>query len=373
MVTSGPMRILIAGLVLIALGIGLSEYQRRHEEAPAPGAAKKKKNPPVANTPPSTKALIETAAPAADEPGDTAALTAALASLQSDAKVDGLTTVLSGAFTARDVVTGSTFAVAVVGVGGQSGLVRIAAGEPVKALVARKNAITALAVDGATVWWAEGQRVFSVDAEGKVAVKTQFATASVLGLAAKNGTVVAALVPKDGDPFSTDPTGALVKLNPDGTAALVVGEQVRPHDVLIEGSDAFFVAGYPSALVRASLDGSFSAQIAERADGPLAFDGEGLVHRFPQTGAPEVRRVARAGGSQVTLARGDVDWLTAAGGVTRYTTVGIGARVYEVKPDEAAKEVVAFKGVAKGLALAGPDHLVLVATTDDGTTSIRVK
>ena len=364
------MRFLVAGLVLIALGIGLTEYSRRTADAPLAGTAKKKKPPAV--TPPSTKALIETAAAEPDAPADSAAFAKAISALASDAKADGFTTVISGAFTVRELTGGERFAVAVVGAGGSTGLVRVAADAPVAPLVARSASITAVAIDGETVWWAEGNRVFSVGANGAVQVKTQFATAQVSGLAAHDGLVIATMVPKDGDPFSTDATGAVVKLEPGGTASLVASEQVRPHDVLIHGSDVFFIAGYPSALVRAALDGSFSAQISERADGPLSYDGEGLVHRVPQTASPELRRVAPAGGGQVTLARGDIDWLAAANGLTRYTTVGIGARLYEVSAGQDPKEVVALKGVAKGVALVG-EHVVFAATGDDGTSVIRVK
>lgn len=369
-VTPAAMRFLVAGLVLIALGIGLTEYSRRTADAPLPGNVKKKR--PAAVTPPSTKALIETVAAQPDAPADSAAFAKAISSVASDAKADGFTTVMSGAFTVRDLTSGARFAVAVVTAGGATGLVRLGGDAPAAPLVARTGAMTAVAIDGETVWWAEGNRVFSVGADGAVQVKTQFATAQVSGLAAHDGLVIATLVPKDGDPFSTDATGAVVKLEPGGTASLVASEQVRPHDVLIHGSDVFFIAGYPSALVRAALDGSFSAQISERADGPLSYDGEGLVHRVPQSGSPELRRVAPAGGGQVTLARGDVDWLAAANGVTRYTTVGIGARLYEVSAGQDPKEVVALKGVGRGVAMAG-EHVVFAATGDDGASVVRVK
>lgn len=368
-VTHAVMRFLVAGLVLIAIGIGLTEYSRRHEDPPASASATAKKTKKKSEPPPTTKALIETSTPDDDQPAPLEAFAKAVTALQAETKADGFTTVLSGTFTARELKGSELYAVAVVGVGETTGLVGIAPTGTVTPLVARKNAITAVAVDGTTVVWAEGGRVFSMAGDHVVKVRAQFASASVAGLAAKQGVIAVALVPKDGDPFSTEATGAVVKLEAAGTATLVAAEQVRPHDLLLEGTDVFFVAGYPSSLTRATLDGSFSAQVADRADGPLAFDGEGIVHRYPQT---EVRRVARAGGSQVTLAHGDIDWLGAAGGVTHYTTVGIGARLYEVKAGEEPKEVLAVKGTAKGLVVIG-EHVVLTATTDEGPSVIRVK
>jgi hypothetical protein len=364
------MRFLVAGLVLIAVGIGLTEYSRRHAEAPTPSSVKKKK--PAAITPASTKALIETVTAQADVPGDANAFAKALSGFASDLKADGFATVLSGSFAVRDLKGSGQYAAAIITAGELGGLVRITPGGSVTPAVARKSPITALAIDGSNLWWAEGNRVFSVGTDGVVQVRTQFAIAQVTSLAALEGTVIVTLVPTDADPFSTEASGAVVKLEAGGTATLVASEQVRPHDVLLHGSDVFFIAGYPSALVRAALDGSFSAQIADRADGPLAFDGEGLVHRVPKAGAPEVRRVAPAGGAQVILAHGDIDWLAASNGVTRYTTVGIGARLYEVVSGQDPKEIVAFKGVARGLALVG-EQVVLSATGDDGTTVLRVK
>lgn len=366
------MRLLIAGLVLIALGIGLTEYARRAEPAVAGATKKKKQGQPQAVTAPTTKALIETVAPEAVAPLELDGFSKAVVSLSSDTSADGLMTVLSGRFAVRALTSAETFAVAVIAVGEVTGLVRITPGAPVAALVARKNPITAVAVDGETVWWAEGSRVFALGPQGAMKPVTQFAAASVVALAARGGTLVAALVPKEGDPFSTDASGAVVKLESTGTATLIGGELVRPHDVLLAGDDVFFVAGYPSALVRASLDGTFSAQIAERADGPLAFDGEGLVHRLPQAGAPELRRVARAGGQAVTLARGEIDWVAAFAGQTWYTSVGIGARLYQVAPGQEPHELLAFKGVATGLAVVGA-RVVLSTANDDGTAFIRVR
>ncbi len=373
MVTHAVMRILVAGLVLIAIGIGLTEYDRRHAQAPLPEAAKsrKKKTPAAAAPAPGMAAMLKTVPPEPDAPGDLAAFSRALGALAADAKADGFTTVLSGAYTVRELKGSSGFAVAVVGAGATSGLVKVTPGAGVAAIAARSSTVTALAIDGQTVWWAEGQRVFSAGADGVVKAASQFVNASVAGLAAHEGVVIAALVPKDGDPFATDPSGALVKLESNGSATMVAPEQVRPHDLLLHKSDVFFVAGYPSALVRAALDGSFSAQIAERADGPLAFDGEGIVYRIPQ-GSPELKRVAPAGGGEVSLAQGDVDWLAASGGVARYTTVGIGSRLYEVSAGQEPKEALALKGIARGLAVVG-EHVVLAATTDEGATVIRVK
>lgn len=365
------MRFLVVGLVLIGAGIGVTEYGRRHPgsssaAASVPGAKKKVQ---AQATPPTMKALMETVPAEPDAPGGREAFAAAVQKLTSAEKSGGFSTLLAGNFTVRELVSGEAFGVAVVGVGAQSGLVRFSAGAQVTVVAARAAAVTAAAINGSTVIWAEGARVYSAGESGEVKVLVQWANASVASLAASGGSVYAALVPKDGDPFSTDPTGAVVKIGADGQVSPVVTEQVRPHSLVVHGSDVFFVAGYPSALTRAALDGSFSAQIADRADGPIAYDGEGVVYRFPQT---EVRRVAPAGGGQVTLAHGDIDWLSSAAGVTYFTSVGIGARLYQVTGTAEPVELVALNGVAKGVAMAGQDVAVAVLL-DDGNSAIRLR
>ena len=122
-VTHAVMRILVAGLVLIAIGIGLTEYDRRHAQAPLPEAAKsrKKKTPAAAAPAPGMAAMLKTVPPEPDAPGDLAAFSRALGALAADAKADGFTTVLSGAYTVRELKGSSGFAVAGCGMRARPG------------------------------------------------------------------------------------------------------------------------------------------------------------------------------------------------------------------------------------------------------------
>ena len=198
------MRFLVVGLVLIGIGIGLTEYARRHPgpsatAATAPGA--KKKGQTAAATAPTMKALMETVKAEADAPGDRAAFEAALQKLASAEKSNAFSTLLAGQFTVRELVSGEAFAVAVAGAGTHLGLIRFSAREPVTVVAARTAPVTAVAIDGSTVVWAEGSRVYSAAQGREVAVLVQLANASVASLAASDGAIYAALVPKEGDPF----------------------------------------------------------------------------------------------------------------------------------------------------------------------------
>lgn len=367
------MRTLIAGLLLVLLGIAGAEYLRRHPET----AEAKKAEPDSPGQAAALKAAptvtqLTTSDETAGAPNvDSKPIDDLLASTAVLKAADGSTSVLSGHFKMRELHTGPDFGVVVLEKDKSFALVRVSKAAPAKVLATRSEPIAAVAVDGDSVVWGEAGFVLSTPANGG-AIKTlaHFSAGTVLGVAAFKGTVLVALNPRDADPFSTDAVGAIVRVGA-GAPVVVAKEQVRPHDLLVDGSEGFWVAGYPAWLNRGSLDGSFSAKIAERADGPLAFDGDLLVHRYPQSTGPEVRRMARAGGSVQTLARADVDWLTAGGGSVAYTTSGLGPRLYEVKAGGEPVERVAFKGVAKGLAK-NADGLWLMVTDDEGVTTISV-
>ena len=128
------MRFLVAGLVLIALGVVVTEYGRRHQDAPLASSVKKKKAAPV--TPPTTKALIETVSAEADVPGDSAAFASAVTGLTSTAQSEGFSTLMTGVFTIRALTSGEHLAAAVVSTGAHTGLVGFSSGAPPVALAA---------------------------------------------------------------------------------------------------------------------------------------------------------------------------------------------------------------------------------------------
>ena len=200
-----------------------------------------------------------------------------------------------------------------------------------------------------------------------------FVRALVTSVAAHGSKVVVSLVPKDGDPFSADPNGAVAVVE-DGEVKLIALEQIRPREVMFDGrDDAFFVAGYPSGLTRAALDGSFTARIAERADGPITLEPDGITWRSPQASSPELKRGARSGGAVKTVARVDVEWLAVQNGVARYTSAGIAPRLYEARAgDENTVELAPIKGLAKGLAWVGEKTWLLTAD-EEGVSTLQVK
>jgi hypothetical protein len=277
---------------------------------------------------------------------------------------------------ARELHGTTDGAVMVLEKGGSTALVRIPAAGAPTVLTVRTTAISTVSFDPKDnrLVWGEGGTVKSIAAAGgEVKTHIAFTRALVTSVASHGSKVVAALVPRDGDPFAADPNGAVVSIE-DGEAKLIATEQIRPREVLYDGKDeAFFVAGYPSGLTRVALDGSFTARIAERADGPVALEPGAITYRFPQASSPELKRGGRSGGALKTIARVDVEWLAVQNGVVRYTTTGIAPRLFESKPDdEAGVELAAIKGVVKGLAWSGEKTWLLTAD-DDGVVTLQVK
>jgi hypothetical protein len=360
------MRLLIAGLVLFAVGVGFKEYSRRHPDSVVADvkAADQPKAPEAAAGP---EALLET-----KEAGDLDTQPLATVDTATAAKgAGGFDTLLSGTFGCGNLRHGDTFAILVVRRDNQASLVRVEPGQPAKVLATRKERIDAVAVDGNDVLWAEGGRIFSMAADGSsnMVVRVSFAHAHVTSLAAKGGTIVAALVPPDADPLSDAPEGAIARINSSGKVSLVAGLQVRAHDVATDGKEAVWVAGYPSGLSRAALDGSSSGRIAERADGPVVVQEDGVIHRYPQTGSPEVRKVARTGGSMQTLVVGDTDWLDADATHLWYTTAGFGARLYRVTGTGEPEDLGELGGASAGVAALSKAVVVLVQS--DATCTVR--
>jgi hypothetical protein len=369
--TSWGARFLLAGLVVLLLGTALTEQQRR-----SPPEAPKHADPATAAsaTPPgvpSTKALLETADRGADDGLDPATLS--LQPLLSKQQAEGFTFVLDGKFGGSALVAGGEGAVFVMEKDAHFALVKAAVGAAPVVLALRQSAINSVSVDGETVYFAEGPRVLSVPlAGGPVTVRARFARGVVNSLAAKHDVVVATLLPKDVDPFSTDPSGAVVKVEADGTVAVVAGEQVRPRDLTTDGVSAWWLAGYPAGLSRGTLDGQAQAQLAPRADGPLVLDGDDVVFRFPERSSPELRRVKRTGGGLATIVHGDFDQVAVEGGLARVTSVGIGARLSQVPTAGGElKDVLPFKGTARGLAVSG-GHTWFLVSDDAGRTTLEV-
>lgn len=370
------MRFLAIGAALVVLAIALTEYTRRHprsEEDKAQGtSAADTKGPKKPALPAKVKALLETIEPGADTPGSPEAFTGLFAT--PDLKpINGFAPITGGAFASRELRGGFGWAVFVVDHDRRSAIVRAAPGEPVKVLAARTARVASLWVDGSSVFFAEGGGVFSLSARGDepVRVRARFANAVITSLAAVGDSVLVTLMPKDADPLETDAVGAVAKVDSDGSVTLIASEQTRPRDVTTDGKEAFWVSGYPSGLWRAALDGSFASRIAERADGPIAIDGDALVFRNPQSPSPEIRRMGRAGGNATTLASTDAEWLVVSTGLVRYTTPGVGQRLYEVTAGAQPTELLALPGGAKGLALGGTTLFVLIS--GDGSTTLLAK
>ncbi len=371
------MRILLAGLACLVVGIGLTEYMRRHPAKTEGSSTLEPETLPNGKKKPSypraVAALLETDAAGTDAPSTSPEL-AALLSTPEAAPVAGFSSIAGGTFAARELRGGFGAALFIIDASGKSGLVRASQGEPPKLLFARNAPIGALAVDGSTVFFSEGGMVGSTHARGgeAVAVRARFKNATVTSLASSGDMVVVTLMPNGVDPLSTDPVGAVAAISSEGEVTLIAQEQIRPRAALTDGKDAFWVGGFPSGLWRGALDGAFSSQLSDKAEEPIALDGDGVFFRSPQGTGAELRRVGRAGGNMQTLAAADVGFLVASSGLVRFATVGAGPKLMEVTSGAAATEVMKVSGSPRGLALGGTT-LFLLTTGDDGKSLLLAK
>ncbi len=344
------MRFLLVGLVMLGLSVGLSEYDRRHPPATPVTTTESAKKPEL---PSGVKALLATTSPSADDPAPAGSAQAVQALLKgSDAKVGGFSTVAEGAFQARELRGGFGAVLFVVDTQSGSAIVRAVAGEGAKVVAVRSQRITAMQVDGSTVFFAEGGRVLSMSARGDEGpvVRVSFTSARVTSLAPVGDTVYVTLLPT-----GPEPEGVVAKVESNGTVSLIASEQLKPHDVVADGKDVFWLAGGTSSLFRAPADGSFTSRVLEGADAPVALDGDALVARVGET----LSRVSRAGGTPMVLARVKADAIAVSSGLTRYSSNGA---VYEVTAGAEPTELLKASGTPVGVALGGLSLYVLVST-----------
>ncbi len=335
------MRFLVVGVILLALGIGASEYLRRNPSPDNDTSTASKTEATAAGN------LLETAAvdQGPGRAGDAALFGQGLVSSSGSGQ-----TVFASGVSVRAVAQHRAGPLLLLERNRQFALATIDDSAAVQVLSVRKESVGALAADNDTVYWAEGGVVLTIrlgSNEAKPLVR--FSKATVSAISAQAGTLVVALRPTNADPFATEANGALVSIDASLKVKLVAGEQSRAHDVVIDQGEVFWVAGYPAALNRSPLDGSFTARIAERADSPIAVSGDTVIFRYPEGSVPELRRVAKAGGNAETLDAVDVEAVSVHAAKTAYASAGSNARVSVLEGSAAPKSVAAVDGAVKGL------------------------
>lgn len=373
------MRFLIAGLVCLAIGLSFTEYTRRHPpkkdgEASTTTEPTTDDGPKKPKWPPAVATLLELDEKGTDAPVASPEL-AALLTVPADAANAGFAPVVGGAFNAHHLAGGFGASLFVIDAQGKSGVVRAAPGEPAKLLFSRDTPITALDVDGSTLFFASNGLVGETLARGgePVTVRARFKNATVTSIAAAGDTLVLTLMPKSADPMSTDAVGAVVALSSGGDLSLVASEVLRPRAAQTDGKDAWWVAGYdPGGLWRGALDGAFSSQLVDKADEPVVLDGDSLYFRAPLGSGVELKRIGRAGGNLQSLITADVGHLTATSGLVRLTTTGAGAGLLELTSGAEATKLLAIPGASRGVAVGGTT-LFLLTQGDDGRTVLWAK
>jgi hypothetical protein len=356
--------LLVTGLVCIVLGVAGSEWSRRH-----PG----EKPVPVVVPPPAALTADELAVtePLPDVPADAEALrisNAELTGFARDAKlpedftVADAKAVLGGSLFARNATPhgNAVFFISEEGKqGAKQTLLRITADELPKALAVHRPAVGAIAVDGARLYWSEGGSIYSTDSTqgGDAKGVTRFPKARVTSLSVSGNVLVAALVPKELDLFSSDPAGAIVSVSlSDGRVKVLAGQQVRPSEVHVNEHSAVWIAGYPADLWKLDFKGGEAKVVSTRADGPVLFSEGFILFRHPLVGSPELVKLADVGEPRV-MARGEIDRVTQLGGDVWFS---VGAQVSRVDRFGANEKVVATL----------PRPVLELAATDDALYAV---
>ncbi|MBL8917097.1 MAG: hypothetical protein JNM17_40705 [Archangium sp.] len=371
------MRLLIAGLVCLAIGLTFTEYTRRHP----PGKPETTDTPEPSNDgpkkpkwPEAVAPLLEVEANGTDSPTASPEL-AALLTVPTDAVNAGFAPVVGGAFVAHHLSGGFGASLFVMEAQGKSGIVRAESGSPAKLLFSRDTPITALDVDGSTLFFASNGLVGETLARGgePITVRARFKNANVTSIAAAGDALVLTLMPKSADPMSTDAVGAVIALSSGGDISLIASEVIRPRAAQTDGKDAWWIAGFdPGGLWRGALDGAFSSQLVDKADEPVVLDGDALYFRAPMGTGAELKRIGRAGGNLQSLITAEVGFVTATSGLVRFTTTGAGAGLLELTSGTEATKLLALPGTGRGVTVGGTT-LFLLTQGDDGRTVLWAK
>ncbi len=350
--------LLVAGLVCIALGVTGSEWSRRHP---------REKAAPVVVPPAPALSAEELSAhePQPDAPADDEGLRTSnteLAALGKDAQlpaglgVVGAQAVLTGQLFGRSALAhGNAFFLVVEE--GKKGttqtLLRVTATEPPRALAVHRPNVGTLAAGGSRLYWSEGGAIFSTDATSGGAAKglIHFPNARLTSLGVSGDVLVASLVPKALDPFSSDAVGAVVSVALTGGKVKVLARGLaRPVDARTDGTRAVWISGYPADLWGMDLTGSEPQLLSTRADGPVLLSEGSVTFRHPVVGSPELARIPVGGGQSVPLAKGEIDRVTQQGSDVWYSVGPVVSRV-----DGANQTVVARL----------PDQVLELGATDD--------
>jgi hypothetical protein len=373
------MRFLIAGLVCLAIGLSITEYTRRNPpgkegEASQTTPDAKDDGPKKPKWPAPVASLLELDAPGTDTSGPSADF-ATLLTVPTDAAISGFSPVVGGTYSAHHLAGAFGASVFAIDAAGKSGIVRAEQGSPAKLLFVKDTPITALDVDGSTLFFASNGVVGETLARGgePITVRARFKNATVTSIAASGDVLVLTVMPKSADPLSTDAVGAVVALSNTGELSLIASEVIRPRAAQTDGKDAWWIAGYdPGALWRGALDGAFTSQLVDKADEPLLLDGDVLYFKAPLGTGTELKRVGRAGGNLASLITAEVGFVTATSGLIRFTTTGAGAGLLEMTSGAEATKLLALPAAGRGLAVGGTT-LFFLTQGDDGRSILWAK
>jgi len=320
--------LLAVGFALVAGGAALSEYARRHPSADSKKKKDDKKDDAKKKNEPAPLPTLEELtshhnyvpeAPSSDDFTTAGKKVEELAAAAKPLPNIAAAAALGGTLNAKGLVrAGDGIALWVEESAPTKDKSRMFAltwlGATSKVLAPQRSNVGPIASDGRRIVWAEEGRILSVGLDApSVKGVVEFGKARVVALAVEGDDVVAMLSPSELDPFSTDPASALVRFGADRNLKVLAKDLIRPQDVVVDASRAYFLAGYPAVLQSAALDGSDHQPLSDRAEPPLALQGDHLVFRRGGD-APGLYTIGTGGGGEpVRAAAGEIEKLGVEG------------------------------------------------------------
>lgn len=343
---------LAAGVVLIGLGIGLAEHERRNGKpaGEAPKAVEPESTPRSRLSALDDAALKNVEAPSTSEAsgsvkeGQEKKVTDWAAARNTAPKAEGATAVAKGSFNVRQLVAQGDSVLALAELPNRKQVLVELDGTELRVLQVDRSAVIAVAGAQGQWFWAERGSVFSVPVGGgPLTGVVSFKQARITALSASDDGVVVSLMPQGADVLAEDAWGALAKVSTDGsrTVTVLATKLVRPAESASGGGKTYYLAGYPTGLFEASVP----EPLAARADAPLSVDGERVVYRVPEGDSGRV--MSRSNGEEKQLLAA-AEALSAREG---QLLAGKGTEVSWVGKDGAVGRRLAVPGQVQALAL----------------------
>jgi hypothetical protein len=348
------MRLLVSGLVLLALSISVSEYVTRTRKpvgnkmdslSKAPLPVEPKKNQPP-KLPPEVASLLTISASndvPIQKPKDSF-LSLLTANQESPPTFKG---VGAGRFSARQLSGGFGWAVFLADAQNETAIVRVSENEKPDIVLVWPWHIDELWVDGSTLFFSSQNAIYSKPARGDESVHlvARFSQGAIVHFAVASDGVVVALT----DAAKKTNT-VIARVDADKNVIPLATDVPKVDALVSDAKEVFWLA--KGDLFHAPLDGTFSSRLAEGVNAPISLEAKSLVTNS-KTG---MQRIMRDSGETEHLNEATPNVLSSSAGTVRYPE---GPILFELRREAQAIPLGTFKDSISGVAIGGTTLFVL--------------